>query len=267
MPAAVEAALRSAIGVIPGVAIAGISHRHKTGANEMSLAEVEIAVHGWSPSLNAIAMVWKATNRVRLGPDGQIDILRNQLADVIAAQTRRAAEGVSIGTATPFEALSADELPVGHVLMDRGLADLVTLSGRDGAPDLRRHVGHALHVLHRESHDGRSNTIANDDWIEGRVFTQMMPIGDDVTYWGDRLWVRPERIPETLRIAAVGRRLGEVAAVPACIADHVVTGIEPADDEGSDVHVTPVLMTIDAIERARTEERIERMRDSRGKAV
>lgn len=257
LDAASEAALRGAICSVSGVSVVSMKVTQPTGANTMRLAFLDVRVGGWSPSLHAIEMTWRCTMRARPDTRSLADQLLANFAQNIAEQRRRCGQGIALDVALPFGAMADNQLAADHMTMDRGLADMIRRSGRLGSASLTRHVGRKLYDMHRTESDGSTTLAHQDAWLDGTTFSQHMPLGDDADYHGDRLWLRSGDMPETITIAAPGRRLGEIVQVPECIANHVVTSIEPAEDGGTDIWVKPVMMTIRDIEVAWTTELVQ----------
>jgi len=248
-----EALLRSVIGAVSGVGILRLR-----GDQAGHLIEVYVKLTGWSPSLNAYTMKWHTTVRSDLDAEEQGRALVANLAAQIDMQRARLAQGLALGTAAPFGVSDMDgtveDTKWAHLLVDHGLAVLLQDRHDRG---LQMEVSDSVFDLHQPDQGDRDGletalkaSITDDDChpigelehgIDGLVFHHDVVLAEGAHYDGRRLRL-DQTLPDTVLAIAEGRRLGDVAEVPACIADHVVTQAMRVDDV-IEIHVVPHLRT------------------------
>lgn len=231
---AAEAAIRSAIGSISGVSIRSLEERPDTASGP----RLDIQIEGWSPSLNRLPMTW--TTGIPDAPAAdQAESMLTSLGLAIAIQKERLAQGLTLGTASPFgiasmDGYSRDDTRWDHILIDRGLAALMEASRQGGFASEVSNSVFDMHQPDQGPRNGRETSLegrtTDDDCkpigrcqLRGRTLHHDVPLGGGAVYDGLRLTLGTQ-IPETLLTAAIGRTLGEVVEVPAAIAGHVVTG-------------------------------------------
>lgn len=246
-----EALLRSVIGAVSGVGVLRLRGDHAG-----HLIEVYVKLTGWSPSLNAFTMKWHTTVRADLAAEEQGDALVANLAAQIDMQRARLSQGLALGTAAPFGVSdmdgTVDDTKWAHVMVDQGLALLLQERHERG---LRMEVSDSVFDLHQPDQGDRDGletalkaSITDDDCdpigdlehgLDGLIFHHDVVLAEGAHYDGRRL--RLDRmLPETVLAIAGGRLLGDVAEVPACIADHVVTHAVRVDGT-IEIHVEPHL--------------------------
>ena len=246
----IEAGVRGAIGSISGVDVSRFEHDAAFARGRRDV-RLDVTVRGWSPSLHVHVMEWK-TKFERGAPWDEA--VRQALADLtveMGLQEERLRRGIALGRATPFPIRSV-ETEVGHIRLDRGLAALVAdrVHRFQEGRSLRSVVASSIADLHSDIGSGRSNQLSDDDTITDDLWTTMETVAPGMVYDGAELWIRGVLVPETVALPAVGRRLGDVAAVPHDISDHVVEAITAAGDEGgTNIHVAPMHVTVDQFER------------------
>lgn len=233
-----EARIRTEIGMISGLAIERITAMPPANMNAMGLLKVQIRLTGWSPSLNLMQMVWKPTVFMDHDATKQGDLLLERLSHRMDIQRQRFAEGLSLGTAAPFDIARDDDgreqTKWGHILVDRALAGMI--EGRR-AGDFDREVSDAVWDLHQSDQgefDGTETILSgectNDDcepigsrMLKGRELRQDHEIAPGFVFDGAVLRI-PGGLPETVLAAAVGQRLGGLVEVPTSIADRKIIG-------------------------------------------
>ena len=257
-----EARIRTRIGSISGVSIGRMTAMPVTGARLNAttehMLEVTITLRGWSPTLNHIKMTWRCMVDDRLPGDKQARRALFDLEQRLRLQRERFAEGMTLGRASPFGVADGDDgriedTEVGHIQVDRALAALI---GDHHA--IVREVGNTLDDLHHdEPRDGLETDLFGEQTPEHgeespgmhafrrRLFIFEMPIGGGATYDGDRLIV-PGALPDTVVAASIGRTLGEVADVPAPMADRVIVKAE-GRGKGVAFTIAPVTSTVDEL--------------------
>lgn len=245
-----EALIRSAIGSISGVTVANAA-TVTTKLMGQSRLDIDLDVRGWSPSLHAHIMRWKTKCRVGVDHESAAQDALYDLVIEMDQQRRRLARGLQIGTASPL-AICGMATRVGHIRIDRGLAALVAERARTHQHDrpFRSVVASAIIELHDSIGSGRSNQIDTDDTLIDDVWQTMESVAHRTTYDGCELWMAGVLLPQSIAMTAPGRRLGDIVAVPAAIADHIIEAVEEAGDEGgTQIRVTPRLATLNDIER------------------
>lgn len=237
-----RAAIGGALKTLPGIQLGTI---RDAGTNRTQ-TRIDIGIVGWSPSLHSHSMVWKAATRTGLDVDASLrDVLDSVLIEV-GNQRSRAARATATGISAPI-LTSGITTPVGHVMIDAGL--LALMRQHESRP-LRSIVGESVSSLHACSGSGTSDVLSEDDWVDGCVWHRMERVADRTVFDGEQLWVGGTILPETTLARFAGRRLGEVATVPAILADRIVVEARSDDTRGgTEIEVRPILSTIDDHER------------------
>ena len=253
-----EAALRREIGSIPGLEIQRITAMPPANAPNGTTLDVTIRLHGWSPCLNLLGLVWRAT--VTAGADGatQLGEITIALREQIRTQRRRQREAMSLGRASPFDVCDddghRDDTQIAHILVDVALAAMIGHGER-----LIREVGNTVWDLH---HDRQDEKDGSDDVLEGeqtpeygepspgmhgvagRLFVFEMPLGETgVVYDGVRLRV-PVDLPDTMLAACAGRPVRDVVDVQGPVGDRIVVEAVRGDAGGTVLTVEPVAATV-----------------------
>lgn len=232
-----ESTVRSVIGGISGVTINTLSLVNPDVAGERPTVQVDVHLTGWSPSLHVFTMVWRATTVIDGDPDVQARRLLRSVKTQLHIQRTRLAQGLVEGTATPFPIDgSVGGTPVGHLTIDRGLA---TLMDRDMECTLEATIALGVQLLHDDVvGDGLEETLEFEDRLAGTAYRRVLAMRSGTCFGGD-VFAIDQDLPESVKIAAVGRRLGDVVEVPSPIADHAITRIDDTDDGGCEIHVAP----------------------------
>lgn len=242
-PAAVEAALRSRIGSISGAFVAHVTTMPFSvksvptpAPHRIVVHDYNVTVHGWSSSLHLHCMNWQAKVRVNQ-PD--VLIARDVLAAFsrhIEAQERRCEQGIAMGIATPLNTdLAKAAVPVGHMMIDGALARLMVTNRPRPLID---QIADSVASLHRtDLGSGVEDGIYSDDRITGRTFSCLEQVGEGVYFDGYSLNIR-DQLPETVKDAASGRRLGDLVDVPDFLGDHAITDFEE-DGDLQFIHLLP----------------------------
>lgn len=232
-PIAVEVAVREAVGAISGVKVTDVLSMPLTASGSGGVRHhYHVTVHGWSPSLHLHCMDWKAAIRVDQPEDIVMAAVLQAFSRHIAIQRARRDEGIALGTATPF---GTDNLKsvvqVGHLLIDEALAGLLVEASNRPLEDI---VAQSVSDLHRNDlGNGLETGIYSDDRIEGRTFSSLVRFAPGVHYDGITVTI-PIGLPDTIRAAAIGRRIGDLVELPACLAERMVKGFE---DEGEYTYI------------------------------
>lgn len=234
-----EARIRTEIGSISGLAIERITAMPPMNMNTMGLLDVRIRLTGWSPSLNILRMVWRTTVSMEDDAITQGERLVERLSDRLEIQRQRLAEGMSLGSASPFWICDDDgrreDTRWGHILVDRALAHMIE-DRRAG--DFDREVSDVVWDLHQaddDDHDGTEMVLSgestDDDCkpigrrsLHGRMLRQDHEIAKGIVFDGKVVYLSA-RIPETIMTAAEGRTLGELVDVPASIAGRRIISV------------------------------------------
>jgi len=246
LPARVEARVRSAIGAISGCHVLAVDSSPPRAANILHRpGEFSIRVAGWSPSLHQATMHWSAKDTPDATGEQRVEDILSCVKWQMTLQQRFLDWGLARGIAAPLPIpglTSSDKIEVGHLSMDHGLASLLHAEGTDILTFARETV----YNLNQES-DGRNSALFNDEGIEDLVIHSLVKVGDHIFYDGRALWINQD-VPDTILAAVVGRRLGEVAEVPAIIADHLITGTDVENiDEGFEILIKPKLHGVPAL--------------------
>lgn len=238
-----EAAIRRAIGAIPGTSIERITAMPPANANSLRLINVRIKLMGWSPSLNEIRMAWETSIHDDVDAETQSETLLSRLEDRLAIQQARFDEAMTLGKASPFltdlDEGRYDVHEIDHLLIDRALAFM--LEDADGT---FHEVGDGLYVLHIENCDRDGDVTHLEAEItpehnqpspgmqalHGRVFTRDFNVTEGVVYNGRTLRIK-RNLPETAISAAVGRTVGEVVDGIPLLAGHRILSVDQEDGE------------------------------------
>lgn len=262
-----EASVRVRIGSITGV------HVNMFECNHASTS-LRIGVHGRSPSLNRVTMVWEATTH--LGPEdpeGQARDILSCIAPHLTIQEDRAEDGLKLGTATPLRIVeddgSADDTQCGHILVDRDLAALWLATHPDGPG---REVGDGIYDIHHVDQGERDGLetkyasqqthLSDEPWagwnrLHGRTMFRDLRLAAGAFFDGRTLRLAAS-LPETVVLASVGRRLDEVADVPDEIASRIIVDArvrdDPDDEDGygetvNEFDIDPRLVSVDEVMR------------------
>ena len=237
LPLSCEVRLRAAVGSISGCHVEQVRPRFATRPVKNGHLHLHVATVGWSPSLHKHRMSWRLIVTSHGTDDEMWEALTTVVRPYLDVQRRRLEAGVELGRAAPFEVSNIDSADIEHIVMDRGLAAL--LPEHKGAT-LRSEVTQAIYNLHSNLGDGLGDDL--DNTLFGTTLLRSVEIGDGLIYNGENLWLR-EPLPDTIAAAVVGRRLGDLVAVPPCLAEHEITHTVDAD-LGTEVHVAPLLATI-----------------------
>jgi len=237
LPLSCEVRLRAAVGSISGCHVEQVRPRFATRPVKNGHLHLHVATVGWSPSLHKHKMSWRLIVTSHGTDDEMWEALTTVVRPYLDIQRRRLEAGVELGRAAPFEVSNIDSADIEHIVMDRGLAAL--LPGHKGE-SLRSLVTQAVYNLHSNHGGGLDDEL--DNTLFGTTLLRSVEIGDGLIYNGENLWIR-EPLLETIATAVVGRRLGDLVAVPSCLAEHVITHTVDAD-LGTEVHVAPLLATI-----------------------
>jgi hypothetical protein len=243
LPAAVEAHIRGLVGSVSGCTVETMRWTRPATAHNAHLMHVFLQLSGWSPSLHDCGMTWRTTIQSHEDPLLLGAKLAQALSSRLSIQRERLAAGIAMGRAVPFGARPAGSADVEHLEIDAGLATLLAMDPdqhpRETVVELVRHVfARRFEGLMEEVGD-----VCNGGALCGLRVLKGMHIADGAIYDGRSLWVQ-RTLPETLAAACVGRRLGELASVPSCIADHRVVNVVDDGDEGTEFHVEPIVMLV-----------------------
>jgi hypothetical protein len=246
----IEAGLRGAIGSISGVSVAEMKHDlpNSRGRGHVRL---DVTVRGWSPSLHVQVMEWRTKCARDVPCDTAVRQALDDLVVEIGLQNARLERGLALGRATPMSLVSI-QTEVGHIRIDRGLAEIVATRARKflhGRP-LRSVVAESVVDLHADVVGGRSNRLDNDDTLTDDVWQTMETIAPKVIYDGLDLWLGDVVIPESVAAMAAGMPLGRLVTVPEALTRHVVEEVKPTT-EGTNIRISPQLATLDDIERGK----------------
>jgi len=257
-----EQRVRSEIGGISGVAIQRLMA--PADSKGLALTRVTIRLTGWSPSLNLFEMHWGATVDADADAGTQATSLLHQLEHRIRNQRGRLAKGMALGRAAPFGTGTMDtdawkETEWSHLQVDRGLAILIEEHPR--LASLERELSDTVFDLHQDDQGVRTGLepflegeSTDDDgkpfgrhMLSGREFRHDVPIAEGIFYDGSRLLMR-HALPESVLLAAGGRKLGEVIDVPNVIADRLVISATQDDGETT-ITIHPHVESADALVR------------------
>lgn len=240
---AVETRLRDRLAAIPGCMPA--SMRTMTPSNPVNrhLLHVFVELAGWSPSLHPTAMMWRTTVRRSTDADME-DIVAAALAERITRQESRRAHGIRLGREHPFALGERGQAEVDHMEIDAGLAQLLRLTAEWSV----RHVAaEVVDSAHSGRMEGLSEEVGDPGSAEGSIhgirMHKTVHLAQDLLYDGAMLWIH-RRVPASLAVAAVGRRLGEIVKVPEAIAGHLVTEVADDGDNATEFHVEPNIIRV-----------------------
>lgn len=242
-PAAVEAHIRGVVGSVSGCMVETVRWTRPTASHNAHMMHVFMQLRGWSPSLHDCGMVWRTTIQAHEDPARLGGALAQSLSTRLAIQLERLSAGIAMNRAVPFGARPAGTADVEHLEIDAGLAALL-------AVDVDRHPRETVvelvsNVFARriEGLEEEVGDVCNEGALCGLRVLKGMRIAEGAVYDGRSLWLM-RTLPETLAAACVGRRLGEFASVPACIADHRVVNVVDDGEGGTEFHVEPIVMLV-----------------------
>lgn len=220
-----------------GVKVTEIVSTHMASSALQGMGMVQVKLTGWAPTLNAYAYHWQEDFCTYGGADSQCDEILRLLQGPNAANVLGEERARELGIAEPVDHRAPDGID--HLLVDRSVVGLLSRDGGDAKGALRSVVSQ---ILDMPGFEGRGDVMDCDEGYASGI--RLMPkvrLGD-AFYDGGWLQTR-QVLPETLLEAAVGRRLGDVAAVPPEIADRIVM-IAVNDRKGARLDVAPDFMRI-----------------------
>lgn len=255
-PAIVQA-LWSQVGAIPGCVLSHATAEPVQGSG--GARPVTIGIDGWSPSLHAVSMELRV---VTVGATDHEGMLRQILATIrheLTIQARRARDGLALGQAVPFH---IDREAVGHLSIDASLLALMlerhAPQGSTPMATVRAHIAVPLGHLHNSALDHRGGSVLSDTLTtvretpasrivevshtldqEGVHPTRRYRDGNAVvTIEGRSVLIHGRVLPLTAAAAAVGRPLGDIAAIHPFLDTRIVQAVE-VGDEWTEVALEP----------------------------
>lgn len=213
--AAAEARVLSAFGAIHGVLAREVK---ETDAVFQGMRAYHVDLSGWSPSLHRVEIRLRGRIPTATDLDAQRQgaALMRAFAMPLRLQRERAAQGLALGAARPFDP-KLGIVTMMHMTIDRGLLTLLDEEAH-GPP---HNVISSINDLHMSEHDG-GHLIQSDDAVEDCSYRTMLRLAPGVFYDGLDVSIEGHDVPETVRQAVAGRRLGEIVEVPAAIAGHEI---------------------------------------------
>ena len=203
-------------------------------------AAYELSVDGWSPSLHFIQMQW--ISRVDPGaPETLATRIVNGIRSQLAIQSRRAREGLEVGTALPFR-IDGDLMRIerlAHMHMDATAAAVLLRDGREAGWDIEKIVRNGIQRQHDALHKGAidhrggrrlaDQGVAVADEMGVRFFHTCSTFGKGASLDGEVLTVTCPTVPDTALVAMSGRPVTAFADVDEAVNRRTVTRAEAHD--------------------------------------
>lgn len=238
VPASAASAFAGMIGAVPGCLLSSLD-LITTDRRPDPRPSIQAALSGWSPTLHRVNMRWTTL----LPNDWPVDRLSDpdfvpRLARLfgakIALQRARAAAGIAIGAALPLKATYESTIRYDHLHVDRA-AFALSLSGmvaahRSGTASIIKPLNAVdktiqplVFALHRtaeaylggpylKNNGHLAEEVASDN---GPLRAMRVPanVRGMIFMSGAHLQLREQDLPDSLLLAAPGRRLGDVVDV------------------------------------------------------
>lgn len=211
-----EDLIRETIESWHGVQMTDFTAAHGASA-ALGISIIQVKVKGWTPALHAYTYTWQGEVDQPLEAQDQANQFLDDVRNELLQQAARGIEAQDIGLVEPVDI--NHENAIDHMQVDRSVVAL--MRREDG--DVKQHLLEIMRELHSQ-HDGEpisGQMTGSNASAYGRILMPEIVLGEDSVYDGRGLYSH-QLYPETMLTAAVGRRLGDLAAVPGEIADKVV---------------------------------------------
>jgi hypothetical protein len=240
VPAATVASFASVVGAIPGCLLTSLD-LVTSDAKPNARPSLRAVLHGWSPSLHYVqirctSLIPKDWTVSDLGHPDFMDVATRMFAAKLAIQRVRSEAGITVGAPLPIVLRHNRTARIDHMHADRAALTLALrdprstpgMSSTTFAQVLRGMVEGAH--LHGKVYNGGARLEGNANAIEevregdATLRTVRVPVrpGGTLSMWGPHLQMRGPDLPDTVLLAASGRRLGEVVEVEPVLAGRII---------------------------------------------
>lgn len=220
-----------------GVKVTEVVSTHMASSALAGMGMVQVRMIGWTPTLHAYEYHWQEDFCTHGSAEAQCEEILLALRGPNAANVLGEHEGARLGILEPIDHRAPGGID--HMNVDRSVVALLARDGGDAKEALR---GIVAQFIEMPGYEGRGGIMECDDgYASGLRLFPKVRLGE-AFYDGGWLQTRTF-LPETVMEAAVGRRLGDLVAVPDEIADRMIV-IAVNDKKGARFDVTPDFMDI-----------------------